>query len=251
MIRREDLVSIGKLKGIPPRFAELDYLQEIALLSIGREFGDRLVFKGGTCLHKAYGLDRFSEDLDFTAAKGFKPRDFFRQLPFFFGLLDIRCSARVEQFEKGINAYLEASGPLYDGSKESRAVLIFNISLKEGVLLPPQRIHFSPLYQELRPFDLPAMDEKEILAEKIRSVFEREKARDAYDIWHLLVRRGLSFDVSLANRKLARIGMRFEKGRFMSALERKKAGWERDLGGLVAGDLPPFSQARREIGGKL
>jgi predicted nucleotidyltransferase component of viral defense system len=251
MIRREDLIPIGKLKGIPPRFAELDYLQEIALLSIEREFGNRLIFKGGTCMYKAYKLDRFSEDLDFTAGKGFKPKDFFRRLPFFFGLLGIRCSVRDDQFEKGMNAYLEASGPLYDGRKESRAVLIFNISLKEGVLLPPQRIYYSPIYQELRPFDLFVMDEKEILAEKIRSVFEREKARDIYDIWHLFKRRGLSFDVSLANRKMARIGLKFEKGRFMSELEKKKTSWGRDLGGLVAGALPPFSQARREIEEKL
>ena len=88
MIKKEELLRIAALKGLPPRFAELDYLQDIALLGIYREFGSKLVFKGGTCLYKLYKLNRFSEDLDFTAEKKFKPKEFFARLPHLFLLFN-------------------------------------------------------------------------------------------------------------------------------------------------------------------
>ena len=34
MIKREELLGIASLKGLPPRFAELDYLQDIAVQKI-------------------------------------------------------------------------------------------------------------------------------------------------------------------------------------------------------------------------
>ena len=140
MIKREELLRIAAVRGLPPRFAELDYLQDIALLGIYREFGNKLVFKGGTCLYKLYMLNRFSEDLDFTAGKGFKPKDFFSRLPSIFSLFNINCSVTVEPFQHSINVYLGINGPLYDGRKESRSRLILNISLREKVFFPPLRI---------------------------------------------------------------------------------------------------------------
>lgn len=247
MLKREELTPIAKFKGLGLRLAELDYLQDVALINIYREFGNRLVFKGGTCLYKIYQLNRFSEDLDFTARKGFKPKDFFHRLPYFFNLLDVRAKVKVEQFEKGINARLELTGPLYDGRKETMTTLLLNISTRERILLPIRRFSYSSLYRELRPFDLFAMDEKEIFAEKIRAIYERNKARDVYDLWYLLSKRGVSFEAQVVNKKLSHDKVKFERGAFLSKIEEKKVSWERDLTGLVAGELPPFAQAKREI----
>src|SRR3990167_3375731 len=57
--------------------SEQDYLnalkeifQEIALLGLWRaKFYEKAAFYGGTALRILYGLDRFSEDLDFTLLK--------------------------------------------------------------------------------------------------------------------------------------------------------------------------------------
>lgn len=247
MIRREELLQIAKLKGLAPRLAELDYLQDIALLSICREFGNKLVFKGGTCLYKLYQLNRFSEDLDFTARRGFRPKDFFNRLPYFFDLLDIKAKARVEQFERGTNVYLEILGPLYDGRKESMATLILNISLRERVLLPIQIQPYTPTYKDIRPFDLFAMDEKEILAEKVRATYERAKARDVYDIWYLLRRKNIPFDIKLANKKLSHGKVKFDRSKFLTKIEDKRSSWERDLAFLIAGQLQSFEQVKSEI----
>src|SRR3989344_2395045 len=48
---------------------DVDYFQHQILLLLSRTTSNELVFKGGTALAKAFGLSRFSEDLDFTAVK--------------------------------------------------------------------------------------------------------------------------------------------------------------------------------------
>jgi len=247
MIKREDLLPIAKLKGLRPNFAELDYLQDIALLNIYREFGSKLIFKGGTCLYKIYKLNRFSEYLDFTIKKGFRPKDFFGRLPFFFNLLNIKTRISVKQFERGINVYLECAGPLYDGRKETIATLVFNISSRERILLPAHRCAYLSQYWEVRPFDLFAMDEKEIFAEKVRAIYERDKARDIYDLWYLLKKKGIPFDTRTVIKKLAQANLKFEKRKFLDKLEMKKTSWEQDLGALVAGQVPSFSAVKKEI----
>jgi predicted nucleotidyltransferase component of viral defense system len=247
MIQKEELLRIASLKRLPPRFAELDYLQDIALLGIYREFGSRLVFKGGTCLYKLYKLNRFSEDLDFTAEKKFKPKDFFASLPSIFSLFNINCSVKVEHFQQSINVYMEINGPLYDGRKESRCRLIFNISSREKVSFLPLRIPYASIYQEVRPFDIYAMEEKEILAEKVRAVYQREKARDVYDIWYLLNIKTVPIDFMLVQKKLSYINLKFSQDAFFRKVGEKKNSWQMDLSALISGQLLPFSQAEGEI----
>ena len=47
-----------------------EILQEIALLGLWRsKFFEKAAFYGGTSLRLLYGLDRFSEDLDFSLLK--------------------------------------------------------------------------------------------------------------------------------------------------------------------------------------
>lgn len=247
MIKREELLRIASLKGLSLRFAELDYLQDISLLGIYREFGNKLLFKGGTCLHKLYQLNRFSEDLDFTAEKGFKPKDFFARLPSLFSLFNINGSVKVEPFQHSINVYLDVNGPLYNGRKESRSRLLLNISLREKVFLPPLRIPYTPIYQEVRPFDLYAMEEKEILAEKIRAIYQRVKARDLYDLWYLLTVKKVQLDFTLVQKKLSHIGLKFSRDAFLQKVHEKKNSWETDLSALISGQLLTFSQAEEEI----
>lgn len=251
MIRKEEMIEIAKAKGLAPKLAEMDYLQDISLAAIYREFGNRIIFKGGTCLYKAFQLDRFSEDLDFTVAKGFREKEFFSRLPHFLGLFGIKSSAKAERFDNRINACVRINGPLYSGSRESQAAVLFNISLSERVLLPVVRCQYSPFYPDIRPFDMFAMAEREILAEKIRAVFERNKARDVYDIWHLLARRGEKFDGALARKKLSHSGFEFSPEAFLRKIDEKKESWEKDLGPLVSRKLPSFQEARKGIAEKM
>ncbi len=251
MIRKDDLLAIARLKGIPVALAETDYLQDMVLMNICNEFGNRLIFKGGTCLYKIYQLNRFSEDLDFTAARNFRDGWLLKRLPYLLGLLDINSRVRSEGFENGTNVYLDIRGPLYEGTKESAKTIVINISLRERVQLPIVRYPYLPKYNEIRPFDLYAMSEKEILAEKVRAVYTRDKARDVYDLWYLLTRKSVSLDIPLANRKLSKYRLRFSKGAFLKRIDRMEGSWKRDLSALVSGDLPGFELVRDGIESKL
>ncbi len=246
MINEETLLEFANFKSISPRLAELDYLQDIALFNISREFGDKLVFKGGTCLYKVFQLNRFSEDLDFSATHKFAQRNFFHRLPYFFNLLGINSTVKVKKFENTVNVLLLVNGPLFDGSQDSQAKLLFNISSRERVLLPLERFTYRPIYRELRTFDLYAMNEKEILAEKIRSIYQRKKARDVFDLWYLLKVKKVLIEMAIVNKKLAGRA-KFKLTEFLAKVEEKKASWQTDLAGLVAGELLPFAQVKKEI----
>ena len=65
MLTRRQLREL-RPERVPLHILELDYVQAVVLRGVYAR--DDLVFKGGTCLRKLHGLQRFSEDLDFSVA---------------------------------------------------------------------------------------------------------------------------------------------------------------------------------------
>ena len=66
MIDKNNIREVEKRLGFSFWQAEKDYLQHLFLRELYSTVGTELVFKGGTALQKAYGLHRFSRDLDFN-----------------------------------------------------------------------------------------------------------------------------------------------------------------------------------------
>jgi predicted nucleotidyltransferase component of viral defense system len=63
---QDRLDSYNCKSNIEKEHAIREITQEVALAALGRtEFFKHAVFQGGTCLRVFYGLDRFSEDMDF------------------------------------------------------------------------------------------------------------------------------------------------------------------------------------------
>jgi predicted nucleotidyltransferase component of viral defense system len=79
MISRNELEEYAQIKKLNLGQAEKDYFQQIFLSILYGRFGKELIFKGGTALNKAYGLDCFSEDLDFTLSKEEKIREILKK----------------------------------------------------------------------------------------------------------------------------------------------------------------------------
>ena len=69
MITAEEIIRFAKVNRLKPHQQEKHYLQTATLAGVYTAVADELVFKGGTALFFFYGLDRFSEDLDFTRIK--------------------------------------------------------------------------------------------------------------------------------------------------------------------------------------
>jgi len=205
---------------------------------------DRLAFKGGTCLRKMFigSQGRFSTDLDFTALEEGDHED----------VVLAMMGAFEEEFHgirfqiPGSGYYLSLGGqswgvhPTYshewNGAGDSEIRL--QISRRETpTLTPERRSQCEQSYFRLLPFvptEITCLTLPEILAEKIRACYQRNKARDIYDLGFYATR---PLDQPLIRRlvvlKLWQAGDIFDPGRLMKKFEEgMEFDWD-DLGDLV------------------
>lgn len=248
MIKRDELRRIAESKKLPVENAEKDYLLELVLFHIYSEFGDLLALKGGTAMYKIYNLNRFSEDLDFTLnRRRFDLERFLDKIIRSLSLIGIEGKIKnIEKYKNEINVRLQFKGPLYDGSKESLCFISLNISLRERIAKEVKKELTVPAYREIPSFEIFAMDENEIAAEKVRAIITRNKPRDIYDLWFLL-RKNAKPEINLINKKLRVYGMRFSFEKLVKKIEKKKVFWRTDLKGLIIGELPEFEKIKKEI----
>jgi hypothetical protein len=246
MMLRRDIEAIAATRGVLPRTIERDYLLDVCLHDISRS-GSDLVFKGGTALFKFHGLNRFSEDLDFTMNRRRFDFDGLRERAVRgCGLLGIGVvTGEYESHQRVVNMDLRLRGPLFDGRRESITRVIFNFSLKETPL-PPDRLVLRSIYQDIPESTLYVMPVSEMCAEKVRAVMTRDKSRDVYDLWFLLG-KGVVLDTELVQRKLRLYGKTYTPQALVAAMGRKKAKWRMELDLIMIGSVPDFDEVVREI----
>lgn len=250
MITRKELVAVGRSLGFNTYQAEKDYLQHAFLAALYAISGKEFVFKGGTALQKAFGLDRFSEDLDFTfAGNGKKPAEFLQTAVAEFKKFTEAGVARTEENERSVSMKVKARGPLYNGTDLSMQTIILEVSLREKLLKAPAIKRVVPPYADLRPYVALCMDPEEILAEKVRAVMTRERPRDVYDLWFLL-KKNTAFNREYADAKLAYYRKKFSISEFEKAAKNKERAWEKELK-ILLGNVPPFKETCQEAIGLI
>lgn len=153
---------------------------------------NKLVFKGGTCLRKMFlgNQGRFSTDLDFTATELRDHEDVILDMmaafetPFHgitFTIPDDSYYETEDGMSWGVN-------PIYshDWNASGTSEIKLQISRRETPTLPVERRdQCDQSYFRFLPFKPSALDclaLPEILAEKIRACYQRNKARDMYDL---------------------------------------------------------------------
>jgi predicted nucleotidyltransferase component of viral defense system len=191
-----------------------EILQELALVGLWRaRFFEHAAFYGGTALRILYGLDRFSEDLDFTLLK---PND-----DFSLSLFNTAIRSELEAY--GFNVEIETGVKVWQTPIQSAFIKTntFGELLKIGI--PPHlvkgfhpqtklKIKFEidtdppPAYRtEVRFLNTPinlgikTVILEDIFAGKMHAVLFREwkgrvKGRDWYD-WLWLIRQGVKLDL--------------------------------------------------------
>jgi predicted nucleotidyltransferase component of viral defense system len=212
MITKQDILDRATEWQLRPDIVEKDYVLGwlLAGLASYAETGANWVFKGGTCIKKCYfETYRFSEDLDFSllpdapytdaairAALEAATRiagelsgiDFPRDL----------IEVRVRQNKQGkltFQGRISYRGPL--GIPSLPRVLLDLTQHEEVLDRPSPRPPFHP-YPD--GDDLPddtailAYSLDELLAEKIRALYERTLPRDIYDVVFLVENRADAFD---------------------------------------------------------
>jgi hypothetical protein len=183
-----------------------EILQEIALLGLWRgKFFEKAAFYGGTALRVLYGLDRFSEDMDFSLLAPDPHFDLTR----YTGFIESEINAfgfvgEVKKKEKTApgkveSAFLKANTRqhlLLIEAKEAIAKEIFHtqvlrIKIEVDIDPPPGFLTESRYPLQPIPFSVRVYSPSSLFAGKMHAVLcrswkERVKGRDWYDlVWYV------------------------------------------------------------------
>lgn len=241
MITKETLIQYSKIMGLKPWKQEKHYIQSLILLSISEK---PIVFKGGTYLWFFHGLDRFSEDLDFTAEEECSS-ELMKETSKTLELLGVENKTTIiSNNERSFSFRVGARGPLNTSEKDVCYVYV-EISKREKVLLRPISLTLDAPAYNIPTKIIRGMDLNEVAAEKVRAIISRKKARDVYDL-SFLVDKGVRFNVELINKKLSYYSLSFSSSDFEEGLSEKEEYWKQELEPLVE-ILPKFDVTKEKI----
>lgn len=243
MIPSKEIKSKAREYGVPESSIERDYAQNWLLWALS---GDFLVLKGGTGIRKVYFGDyRFSDDLDFTLYKAISEneiRDFIEKAVLKAGeesgisfFKDIRLKINDNGFECDVFFQI-----LQKGENRTKIKIDITTSEHEKIFLPVKFKEIIHPYSDELKGEIKVYALEEIMAEKIRSLFQRTRPRDLYDVWFLFDRVNWQEVVKILPEKFA-----FKKvsADFKDLFARKsdfKNAWENSLGHQLQ-KLPDFN----------
>lgn len=244
-----------------------EVVQELALLGLWRSgFFERAAFYGGTALRMFHGLNRFSEDLDFTLVE---PGD----------------DARLERALASVRTELASWGLAFEAEPKStgartgiesaflkgntRVTMIsagvpdeigaqfphnakISVKLELDTTPPPGastevRTRLLPLPFQVRIYDLPSLFAGKLHAVLLRDWKSRVKGRDFYDlVWY--VSRGVPVNLAHLEARLRQSGYRSTSNLTLSTLHEmlKERVGRVDIG-AAAEEVRPFLRDTREL----
>lgn len=266
----------AKDAGVPQLAVERDYAQSYVLLGIASqtELREALVFKGGTALQKIHFRDyRFSEDLDFSAVEGPTHAELEQAVR---AAMNAAQAAAREFAAVAMSVERHQERDPHPGGQEAFIVRVqfpwhreplvpvkIEIARDEPVLLPAPPMAVVHGYEEPFEVSVRTYGLEEICAEKLRStrqtqarraarVWARPRARDFYDLWHLVrLEPGLVDWTSVGAilpRKCAhrQVSIHSVADVFEPALvDEVRAAWARTLGPFVP-ELPDVDRVLAE-----
>ena len=225
MISKQDILDRATEWQLRPSVVEKDYVLGWLLAALASHPASRAlwVLKGGTCIKKCYvETYRFSEDLDFSLLPEapYTEAAIRETLETLAGIASelsgidfpenyIQVRARHDRLGRPtFEGRIAYRGPMGIPSRFEDAFprVRFDITHHEPVLDPPNtRISFHP-YPDTLPAGLGVLTYSvdELLAEKLRALYERTLPRDLYDVVYLLENQPYAFDFQ-------RVGNLFEK----------------------------------------
>lgn len=205
MITQKEIIGIARTKAVKTKTIDKDWILGHflnAMYSIS-EVQSKFVFKGGTCLRKCYIEDyRFSEDLDFTLLdKSFNIDTKFMNkvivraeetsgAKFYFNRTKTQKSNDDEQgYEIKVKFWGADHKPNQRPLPPARwqTTIKLDISFSEKLYCPPNKKIIFHNYSDSDKINqtIPVYSINEIISEKLRSLIQRNRPRDIYDLWTL------------------------------------------------------------------
>ena len=183
-----------------------EVLQEVVLAGLSKtDFFYHAAFYGGTALRIFYGMDRFSEDLDFSLRV---TDDAFDMSKYFKPISDVLNSLglnfEVSKKDKALNSNIDSA--FIKGNTKETLITIYPSSSDSNLIIHNEKIIIKfevdvnpPLYanSEIKfrllpfPYQVRVYDESSLFAGKIHAVIARSwknriKGRDLYDYVYYL-----------------------------------------------------------------
>ena len=230
--------------------AKHEVMQQIALSGLWRGgFFEHAAFYGGTCLRIFHGLQRFSEDMDFTLTSkspAVHLEDYFPSIIEAFKLtgraVDIKKKDK-QKFSKVESAFLKDNTDVYDIAFQTEKTIKTKIELD---IDPPlcfdteQKLLLKPSSFMVRCVTLPDLFAGKMPALLFRNWKTRVKGRDWYDFeWYVANKIPLNFN-HLQQRIREFNGTTMSKEEFLMALKQRLAATDIDR---VKQDVMPFLHA--------
>lgn len=180
-----------------------EVMQQVALSGLAKGgFFDKAAFYGGTCLRIFHGLNRFSEDMDFSLLapmSDFDFRPYFDSIEEEFAAAGQKVTIALKKKTKITpiqSAFLKSDTALFNLSLERGRVI--NIKLEVDTTPPldfatEDKLLLLPRSFYVRCFTLPCLFAGKMHALLFRTWKNRVKGRDWYDFeWY--VRKGIPLD---------------------------------------------------------
>lgn len=246
MLTRQQIQRLAQRHAIGLHAQERDYLQHL-ILSLLYSRPQKLIFKGGTALRLAYRGNRYSEDLDFNApgmdAVGVEKE--WEAVVADLAAYGVEAELRNPwQADVGYSIDLSYRGPLYDGRDRTKGKVRLDANLRQEVV-DVQSVLVTSEYDDIRPFVISVISREHLLAEKVRALLVRGKARDLYDLW-LLVNQGVTAPEGLIQTKLNLYDLVWSKEAWSAGVAHVETEWERDLRPLIP-QFVDFATAKGQV----
>ncbi len=201
MINKYNPITLGDKKN-----AIKEVLQEVVLAGLSKtDFFNHAAFYGGTALRIFYGMDRFSEDLDFTllvADDDFDMRKYFK--PISDVVSSIGLNFEVSKKDKTLHSNIDSA--FIKGNTKETIITIYPNSVDASRIIHNEKIIIKfevdvnpPLYAKTEikfrllpfPYQVRVYDKTSLFAGKIHAVIARSwknriKGRDLYDYVYYL-----------------------------------------------------------------
>ena len=197
-----------------------EIIQEIVICGLSRGgFFNEAAFYGGTALRIFYGLNRFSEDLDFALLKPNKDFDLSKYFPFIekevqaYGL-NLSITEKEKTKDSNImSAFLKGDTKehilmFFPNENMKNTTSLKNIKIKFEVdINPPSGAKYDLKYKLLpSPHQVKLYDEASLFAGKIHAILcrnwnYRTKGRDLYD-YIFYLSKNISVNLELVKEKL-------------------------------------------------
>lgn len=236
------------------RNAIYEVSQQIVLAGLSDGgFFDKAAFYGGTCLRIFHGLNRYSEDMDFTLLKedeSFNFEQYFQPIINQFALVG-RTVEITKKNKKGFgkveSAFLKDNTDVYDISFQTEKSIKIKIEVDT---MPPlkfsteQKLLLLPKSFMSRCVALPDLFAGKVHALIFRAWKNRVKGRDWYDFeWYVRNRVPLNFE-HLQERIRQFNGTEMNLDEFKTALKERLSGADINQ---VKADVLPFLNNPREL----